>query len=136
MEEKMSEQAKILIVDDDPDVQEALKLILETQPYQLMIASNGEECLEKIKKSLPDLIILDLLMPKKDGFEVIKELREDPVYPRIPIIILTAVKKEASDRRYELETGLAMDVDDYVEKPIQPNDLLHRVEKILKRAEK
>ena len=132
----MSEQAKILIADDDPDVQEAVKLILETQPYQLMIASNGEECLEKIKKSLPDLIILDLLMPKKDGFEVIKELRQDPEYPRIPIIILTAVKKEASDRRYELETGLAMDVDDYVEKPIQPNDLLHRVEKILKRAKK
>ena len=132
----MSEQAKILIADDDPDVQEAVKLILETQPYQLMIASNGEECLEEIKKSLPDLIILDLLMPKKDGFEVIKELRQDPEYPRIPIIILTAVKKEASDRRYELETGLAMDVDDYVEKPIQPNDLLHRVEKILKRAKK
>ncbi|MFQ6067330.1 MAG: PleD family two-component system response regulator [bacterium] len=132
----MSEQPKILIVDDDPDVQDALKLVLETQPYQLTIASNGEECLEKVKKSLPDLIILDLLMPKKDGFEVIKELREEPEYPRIPIIILTAVKKEASDRRYELETGLAMDVDDYVEKPIQPNDLLHRVQKILKRAKK
>jgi len=128
--------ANILIVDDDPDIQEAVKIILETQPYKLTFASNGEECLGQVKKSTPDLILLDLLMPQKDGFEVIKELRAYHSYPRIPILILTAVRKEAGDRRYELETGLSMDVDDYVEKPIQPNDLIHRVEKILAKGEK
>ena len=132
----MAKLANILIVDDDPDIQEAVKIILETQPYKLTFASNGEECLEQVKKSTPDLILLDLLMPQKDGFEVIKELRAYHSYPRIPILILTAVRKEAGDRRYELETGLSMDVDDYVEKPIQPNDLIHRVEKILARGEK
>jgi len=130
----MEEEAKILIVDDDPDVREALKTILETQPYQLSFASDGEECLRKAEEVSPDLIILDLLMPRKDGFEVIKELRDDPKFPRIPVLILTSVKKTASQRRYELETGLALDVDDYIEKPVQPNKLLHRAAKILKRV--
>ena len=129
----MQKLANILIVDDDPDVREAVKIILETQPYELIFASNGEECLEQVKKNTPDLIILDLLMPKKDGFEVIKELRGHPSYPRISILVLTAVKKEAAGRRYELETALRMDVDDYIEKPIQPNDLIDRVKRILTR---
>lgn len=130
----MQDSANILIVDDDPDVREAIKIILETQPYELTFASNGEECLEQVKKNIPDLIVLDLLMPKKDGFEVIKELRGSRSYPRIPILVLTAVKKEAASRRYELETALRMDVDDYIEKPIQPDDLIDRVKKILARA--
>jgi len=129
----MQKLANILIVDDDPDVREAVKIVLETQPYELTFASNGEECLEQVKKNTPDLIILDLLMPKKDGFEVIKELRGHPSYPRIPILVLTAVKKEAAGRRYELETALRMDVDDYIEKPIQPDDLIDRVKRILAR---
>jgi CheY-like chemotaxis protein len=129
----MQKSANILIVDDDPDVREAVKIILETQPYELTFASNGEECLEQVKKSRPDLIILDLLMPKKDGFEVIKELRGYQSYPRIPILVLTVVKKEAAGRRYELETALRMDVDDYIEKPIQPDDLIDRVKRILAR---
>ncbi len=132
----MVKLANVLIVDDDPDIREAVKIMLETQPYKLTFASNGEECLERVKENTPDLIVLDLLMPQKDGFEVIKELRAYHSYPRIPIIILTAVGKEAGDRRYELETGLSLDVDDYIEKPIQPNDLIHRVEKILVKSEK
>ena len=129
----MQKLANILIVDDDPDVREAVKIVLETQLYQLTFASNGEECLEQVKKSRPDFIILDLLMPKKDGFEVIKELRGYQSYPRIPILVLTVVKKEAAGRRYELETALRMDVDDYIEKPIQPDDLIDRVKRILAR---
>jgi len=129
----MQKLANILIVDDDPDVREAVKIVLETQPYELTFASNGEECLEQVKKNTPDLIILDLLMPKKDGFEVIKELRGYQSYPRIPILVLTVVKKEAAGRRYELETALRMDVDDYIEKPIQPDDLIDRVKRILAR---
>ena len=132
----MEQLAKILVTDDDPDIREAVRIVLETQPYELVFAENGEECLDRVKKNSPDLIILDLLMPKKDGFEVIKELRGYHTYPRIPILILTAVKKEAGNRRYELETGLSMDVDDYIEKPIQPDDLIHRVKKLLAKGEK
>jgi len=132
----MEKQAKILVVDDDPDIVKALKKILETQAYRVTVAMNGEECLGKIKEDRPDLIILDLLMPKLDGFGVVRELKENPRYAKyddIPILILTAVREDASRRRYELETGLEMDVDDYVEKPIRPVDLLHRARKLLEK---
>jgi len=123
----------ILIADDDPDVRQSLKLMLELLPYELIFAANGQEVLDKIEKKMPDLLVLDLLMPRMDGFEVIKKLKEDPELSKIPILILTSVKKQASERRYELETGLSLDVDDYVEKPVNPKDFLHRIEKILER---
>lgn len=130
MEKKMT----ILIADDDPDVREALKIMLGATSHRLVFASNGEEVMEIVTKKVPDLLVLDLLMPKKDGFEVIKELKAEPRYSKIPILILTSVKREASERRYELETGLALDVDDYIEKPVNPGEFMHRVEKILKRC--
>jgi len=129
----MERQPQILVVDDDPDIVEAIKAVLESRNYAVITASNGEEGLEKIRQSKPDLLILDLLMPKKDGFAVCRELKEHPKYCDIPILILTSVREDASRRRYELETGLALDVDDYVEKPIPPVDLLHRVERVLRR---
>lgn len=135
----MEREAKILLVDDDPDLREAMTTILESQLYRVVTAKDGIECLEKVKEDPPDLIILDLLMPRLDGFGVVKALKEDPRYAKcagIPILILTAVREEASRRRYELETGLEMDVDDYAEKPITPQDLLHRVEKLLAKGRK
>ena len=132
----MPKKAKILIVDDDPDILTAIGAVLEARDYEVVTAPDGEEGLVKLRDDKPDLMILDLLMPKMDGFAVCKELK-DPrraKYSNIPILILTSVKEEASRRRYELETGLAMDVDDYVEKPIDPYTLLERVEKLLKRG--
>lgn len=127
------QQARILVVDDDPDILEAVKTVLESRDYAVATAKNGEEGLEMIRKSKPDLLILDLLMPKKDGFAVCRELKEHPKYADLPILILTSVREDASRRRYELETGLSLDVEDYVEKPIPPMDLLHRVEVVLRR---
>ena len=129
---------KILVVDDDPDILEALTMILESQGYQVVGARDGVEGLASLKVEKPDLMILDLLMPKMDGFAVCKEL-QDPrwsKYRDVPILILTSVREEASRRRYELETGLELDVDDYVEKPISPDILLERVERLVKRKEK
>jgi len=130
----MEERAKILVVDDDPDILDAVTTVLATQPYEITTARDGVQCLEKLKEDPPDLIILDLLMPRMDGFAVVRELRENPQYPRVPILILTSVREDASRRRYELETGLEMDVQDYVEKPISPGELLHRVGKLLKKG--
>jgi CheY-like chemotaxis protein len=133
----MSNQAKILVVDDDPDIIKATTRVLETRGYQVIAALNGEECLEKIREEEPDLIILDLLMPRLDGFGVCRELRGNAKYAKYSdtsILILTAVREEASRRRYELETGVDLDVDDYVEKPIRPLDLLHRVERLLEKS--
>ena len=125
----------IMIVDDDPDIIEGILMILETQPYKLATACDGKKCIEMIKEEPPDLLILDLLMPRMDGWGVIRELRGEPRYANIPIMILTTVVEDASRRRYELETGMAMDVQDYIQKPAKPEDLLSRVEKRLMKEE-
>ena len=129
---------KILVVDDDPDILDAVTMILESQGYEVVSACDGIEGLATLKAENPDLIILDLLMPKMDGFAVCKEL-QDPrwsKYKSIPILMLTSVREEASRRRYELETGLELDVDDYVEKPMSPDVLLERVSKLVKKKGK
>jgi DNA-binding response OmpR family regulator len=128
---------KILVVDDDPDILDAVALILESQGYEVVTARDGIEGLANLKAEQPDLMILDLMMPRMDGFAVCKEL-QDPrwsKYRNIPILILTSVREEASRRRYELETGLALDVDDYVEKPMSPDVLLKRVSTLIKKKE-
>jgi len=128
---------KILIVDDDPDITDALSMILESKGYEVVTAQDGMEGLASLKAEKPDVMILDLLMPKMDGFAVCKEL-QDPrwsKYRDVRILILTSVREEASRRRYELETGLELNVDDYVEKPISPDVLLDRVEKLIKKKQ-
>ena len=129
---------KILVVDDDPDILDMLTMVLKSQGYQAVTARDGIEALANLKAEEPDLMILDLLMPKMDGFAVCKEL-QDPrwsKYKNTPILILTSVREEASRRRYELETGLELDVDDYVEKPVSPDILLERVGRLIKKREK
>jgi DNA-binding response OmpR family regulator len=132
------EEKKILVMDDDPDILDAVTWILESRGYQVVTARDGLEGLATLKSENPDLMILDLLMPKMDGFAVFKELR-DPrwsKYQDIPILILSSVREEASRRRYELETGHELDVDDYVEKPMDPSVLLERVERLITKGTK
>ena len=126
---------KILVVDDDPDILDAVTMILESQGYEVATARDGIEGLATLKAECPDLMILDLMMPKMDGFAVCKEL-QDPRWSKFkdtPILILTSVREEASRRRYELETGLELGVDDYLEKPMSPNVLLERVSTLIKK---
>ena len=134
----MGASAKILVVDDDPDMREALQIILESGGYTVVMAEDGEKCLAKLKEEQPDLLILDLLMPRMDGFEVCKALKDPRYakYARMPIIIVSSAQEGVSQRRYELETGVRLDVDDYVEKPIESSVLLKRVGKIIKRIGK
>ena len=132
----MEKRAKILLVDDDPDVRQAISDVLESRDYQVVTARDGEEALEKLKGEKPDLMILDLLMPRMDGFAVCREL-QDPSwseYKKMPVLVLTAVREGASRRRYQLETGQTLDVDDYLEKPIDIHILLERVARLLKRT--
>ena len=129
----MSTNPYILIVDDDPDILEGIITILETQPYRLATARDGKKCMQMIAEEVPDLPILDLLMPRMDGWGVIREMRSEPRFAGVPIMILTTVIEDASRRRYELETGMAMDVQDYVQKPAKPADLLKRVSRLLRK---
>ena len=127
----LREKPYILVVDDDPDILSSIVTVLESQPYRLRTARDGKQCLEIIEEEIPDLLLLDLLMPKMDGFGVVRELRASSRYAGLSIIILTTVVEDASRRRYELETGTAMDVQDYIEKPITPAELIRRVEAVL-----
>jgi DNA-binding response OmpR family regulator len=132
----MQKKAKILIVDDDLDMVTAISAVLEARDYEVVTAQDGEDGLVKLKDENPDLMILDLMMPKMDGFAVCMQLK-DPKWARyasIPILILSSIREETSRRRYELETGLTLNVDDYVEKPINPSVLLERMEKLLNKS--
>lgn len=126
-------ERKILLADDDPDVIEVVSMLLEDEGYDIVAAKDGAEALEMIKEENPDLVILDLLMPRVDGFAVFSKLRE-PEYERwskIPIIVLTSVREEVSKRRYELETGEKMEYQAYLEKPADPDELLETVSSLL-----
>jgi DNA-binding response OmpR family regulator len=129
---------KILTVDDDPDILDALTMILESRGYHVVTARNGIEGLAQLQAEKPDLMILDLLMPKMDGFAMYKELQEPKwaEHKNMPILILTSVREEASQRRYELETGQELGVDDYIDKPFLPDILLGKVEKLIKKKQK
>jgi len=128
----MTELPYILVVDDDPDILDNITTVLETQPYRLATARDGKKCMEMVKAEVPDLLILDLLMPRMDGWGVIREMRSEPRFASVPIMVLTTVIEDASRRRYELETGMAMDVQQYIQKPIMPAELIRRVESMLK----
>jgi CheY-like chemotaxis protein len=133
----MTAGANILVVDDDPDMRETLEMILEAAGYSVATACDGEECLIALKKRKPDLLLLDLLMPKMDGFDVCKALNTDASLAEcsgMPIVILSSVREGAGQRRYELEMGVRLDVDDYVEKPVESAVLLRRIGRILEKA--
>jgi len=129
----MEKKPYILIVDDDPDILDGITLILEDEPYRLATARDGKQCVAMVKQEVPDLLILDLLMPRMDGWGVIREMRSEPRYADVPIMILSTVVEDASRRRYELETGLAMDVQAYIQKPAKPVELLQNIERLLQR---
>ena len=120
---------RILVVDDEEDVLELVRYNLDRNGYQTEIASSGEEALSKARKSLPDLIILDLMLPGIDGLEVCKKLKSDGKTEQIPVIMLTA-KGDESD----IVTGLELGAEDYVTKPFSPKILIARVRRILHRA--
>ena len=125
----MAQKTKILLVDDDPDILEAVTAVLAMHEYTVITARDGKEGLAKLRSEKPDLMILDLMMPRMDGFAVCEQL-QDPrwaKYSRIPIIILSSVKEDAGRRRYELGAGVQLSVSDYIEKPIDFPTLLARV---------
>jgi two-component system, OmpR family, alkaline phosphatase synthesis response regulator PhoP len=130
--------ARVLVVDDDPDMRLAITSVLKSRSYQVIEACDGFQALRKLKEEKPDIMLLDLLMPGMDGFSVVRELEEsrNQGYPDIPILVISSVREEASQRRYELELGRRLAVDDYIEKPIEPFVLLQRVEKLLSKGGK
>lgn len=128
----MSEGKKILLVDDDENLVEAMKVTLLSQEYQVITAYDGEEGIKKVKEEKPDLIILDVMMDKKHGFDVCAELKRDPELSSIPIIMLTGVGEHLHEKEWSHQQGLTLDAEDFIEKPIKPTELLGRIEELLR----
>ena len=124
---------RILVVDDDPDLVEAISMILKSKHYEVIVAYGGVEGLEKTKTEKPDLIVLDVMMPDKDGYTVCKELKADPLLCEIPVLLLTAVVSHISTTRFSHQMGMETEADDYMDKPVEPVELAKRVEALFSR---
>jgi len=132
----MSNLIKILTIDDDVNLQKVLKKLLESKSYQVIPALDGDEGLQKVVEEKPDLIILDVIMPGKNGFDVCRELKTDPRYysfSRIPVLMLTVYPDDREKARLSMREGMMMEAEDYMHKPIDPEELLRRVEQLLRR---
>ena len=119
---------KILVVDDEPTIVRLMEFVLARQGHEMIVAVNGEEALQKIHSEQPDLVLLDIMMPRIDGYEVAQRLRADPATASLPIIMLSA-KAQGEDIRRGVEVG----VDEYVTKPFSPEHLVSVVSAHLKR---
>lgn len=116
----------ILVVDDEPRIRDMVRMNLEMERYRVLEASDGREALEQLREHLPDLIVLDVMMPEMDGFETLKAMRE---VSTVPVIMLTVRQSEQDKIR-----GLDLGADDYLAKPFSPRELLSRIRALLRRS--
>jgi two-component system, OmpR family, alkaline phosphatase synthesis response regulator PhoP len=116
----------VLIVDDEPNIVLSLQFLMKKAGFDVRTARDGEEALAEIARAAPDLVLLDVMMPKRDGFDVCQTVRANPAWQGIRIVLLTA-----KGRDVEREKGLALGADDYVTKPFSTRDVLARIEKLV-----
>jgi two-component system, OmpR family, alkaline phosphatase synthesis response regulator PhoP len=117
---------RILIADDEENIVISLEFLMKREGFEVLIARDGEQALEMIRAELPDLVLLDVMMPKKSGFEVCQEIKTDPQLRTVKILMLTAKGRET-----EIAKGLALGADSYVTKPFSTKDLVERVRGML-----
>ena len=122
----VSESKKVLVVDDDPNVVRSLTFVLSKGGYDTEVATNGEEAMAKVKESKPGLMFLDVMMPKKNGYEVCQEVKGNPDLSSVYIVMLTAKGQEA-----DKEKGLSLGADEFITKPFSPVTVLQRVKELL-----
>lgn len=121
---KNASNKKVLVVDDEPDTLELVKLVLESGGFETVLASNGLEALDRVGKTRPDVVLLDIMMPDMDGWDVFRKIKEK--YPTLPIAILTA-KAQNIDKLLGLHV---LKADDYITKPFGKNELINKVKKL------
>jgi len=127
----MTAQRRILVVDDDHVFVEATRAVLESKNYQVSVAYDGDEGLQKAREDKPDAIILDIIMPTKDGFTVCEQLKEDPELTGIPVLVLTSFASDKGKTNIPESAGLTLEAEDYLDKPVDPAELINRIEKLL-----
>lgn len=126
----MNERPKVLIAEDEETIVESLSFLMEKEGYDVSVATDGRTAISMIARDIPDMVLLDVMMPVCDGFEVVRAARNDPNTRQMPIMMLTAKTREV-DRRKGLELG----VDDFVTKPFSTRDVVSRVKALLERAD-
>ncbi len=127
----MNEKKRILVVDDEPDFCSIVQGNLEKEGFEVDVAYDGAQGLEKVKANPPDAIVLDVMMPEKDGYEVCKELKADKAYAEIPIVMLTAVASHVTSTRYSHYDGMSMEADDYLPKPASAEEITESLKGLL-----
>jgi len=123
----MSDSKLVLVVDDDPDLVEAISMKLESKDYQVAKAYDGIEAWDRIQEERPDLIILDVMMPRKNGYELCDEIKNNPKYQDITVILLTAVGSAVTSTKYSHQDGMSTLADDYIPKPIDLDKLMSMI---------
>ena len=129
----MDKQARILLIDDDPVFVESTKMVLESRGYKVFTAFDGDKGLQEVRKEKPDLVILDVIMPTQDGFQVCEEIKNDPQLVDIPVVMLTSFAQKRGETNIPISAGLELEAEGYIDKPVDPEVLLKYVEKLLKR---
>lgn len=127
----MNEKKRILVVDDEPDFCAIVQGNLRKEGFEVEVAYDGNEGIEKVKKNPPDAIVLDVMMPEKDGYAVCKELKADEKFRNIPILMLTAVASHVSSTRYSHYDGMSMEADDYLPKPASAQEITSSIKSLL-----
>ncbi len=127
----MAERKYVLVVDDDPDLVETVALNLEAKGYRVGKAFDGVEARQSVEAERPDLIVLDVMMPRKNGYELCEELKHDPAYRGIPIVMLTAVGSAVPSTAYTHQDGLQLLADDYLAKPVEMDRLAAMIADLL-----
>jgi two-component system, OmpR family, alkaline phosphatase synthesis response regulator PhoP len=127
----MAEKKRILVVDDEPDFALLVQGNLQKEGFDVDVAYNGVEGLEKIKLNPPDAIVLDVMMPEKDGYEVCAELKKDDRLSEIAILMLTAVADHVTSTRYSHFDGMSMEADDYLPKPASAEEITESIKSLL-----
>lgn len=117
---------RVLIVDDEANIVISLEFLMEQAGYDIRVAKNGQEALEQVTEFQPDLVLLDVMMPKINGFEVCRRIREEPAWQNIKIVMLTAKGREV-----EVTKGLALGADSYITKPFSTKELMAEVRRML-----
>ncbi|OGO24468.1 MAG: hypothetical protein A2144_01760 [Chloroflexi bacterium RBG_16_50_9] len=130
----MEKKARILLIDDDADFVESTKIVLESKPYEVIVAVNGDEGLRKARKENPDLILLDVIMPVEDGFTAAEQIKSDPKLAKIPVLMLTSYSSKGSGTGIPRSRGYSLEAEDYIDKPVSPKDLLSIVAKHLEKT--
>jgi len=125
-------EKRVLVVDDEPDLVTVVKKYLADEGFAVEVAYNGVEAMEKVTANPPDAIVLDVMMPEKDGYEVCAELKSNEKYADIPVVLLTAVADHVSSTRYSHFDGMSMEADDYLPKPASAEDICESVKSLLR----